>query len=395
MLTRRAALGLFVSGAGIALLAACGPATQPAPAAPTTAPAPPPAQPAPTAPPAAAAPTAPKPAAAATSVSAATSAKPAAAQPKLGGTLRFAATADVPNLDGHQRSAALQDTVWMAYDRLIRYDENRKPQPMLAESWDVSSDCKQIKFNLRKGVQFHTGREFTSDDVKWNFSRVRDPKVGVRLSPRHRAAGSRPSRRPTRTPSSSSRSSRGRRCSTSSSTSTSSTRSRWKARTPRPSDRHRPVRPRRVGPGRALTFCQEQELLASGKPYLDGIVARAIEPKPVAGPARGRRHRPGADRSRRRLRAAEDRPRVSGDSAPLPGTFYEFGINHQAAVRQQAGATGAQLRHRPPALRDVADAGAGQAAGAVLELDEPGLRRGQERGGPVRSRQGAFAAARS
>ena len=112
MLTRRAALGLFVSGTGMALLAACGPATQPAPAAPTTAPAPPPA---PTAPPAAAAPTAPtapKPAAAATSVSAATSAKPAAGQPKLGGTLRFAATADVPNLDGHQRSAALQDTVW-------------------------------------------------------------------------------------------------------------------------------------------------------------------------------------------------------------------------------------------------------------------------------------------
>ena len=102
----------------------------------------------------------------------------AAAQPKTGGTLRFAATADVPNLDGHQRSAALTDTVWTAYDRLTQYDANGKVQPMLAESWDVTPDYKQVKFNLRKGVQFHTGRELTSDDVKWNILRVRDPKVG-------------------------------------------------------------------------------------------------------------------------------------------------------------------------------------------------------------------------
>jgi peptide/nickel transport system substrate-binding protein len=99
------------------------------------------------------------------------------AQPKTGGTLRFAATADVPNLDGHQRSAALTDTVWTAYDRLIQYDANGKVQPMMAETRDLSSDFKQIKFNLRKGVQFHTGRELTSDDVKWNILRARDPKV--------------------------------------------------------------------------------------------------------------------------------------------------------------------------------------------------------------------------
>ena len=62
---------------------------------------------------------------------------------------------------------------------------------MLAESWDVSTDFKQIKLNLRKGVQFHSGREFTSDDVKWNCSRVRDPKVGVGAARQHEQAGSR------------------------------------------------------------------------------------------------------------------------------------------------------------------------------------------------------------
>ena len=46
-----------------------------------------------------------------------------------------------------------------------------------AESWELSTDLSQIKLNLRRGVQFHTGREFTSDDVKWNMEWVRNPKI--------------------------------------------------------------------------------------------------------------------------------------------------------------------------------------------------------------------------
>ena len=48
---------------------------------------------------------------------------------------------------------------------------------MLAESWELSSDSRQIKLNLRKGVTWHSGREFTSDDVKWNMEWVRNPKI--------------------------------------------------------------------------------------------------------------------------------------------------------------------------------------------------------------------------
>jgi peptide/nickel transport system substrate-binding protein len=166
--------------AGSAVLAACGVAPQvaaptaaPKPAAaPTTAAAAPPATAA--APPAAAAGAAPT----ATVAVAAAPAPTPSAQHKTGGMLRFASTADIPNLDGHQRSATLTDTTWTAYDRLTQYDANGKVQPMLAESWDVTPDYKQVKFKLRNGVQFHTGRELTSDDVKWNILRVRDPKVG-------------------------------------------------------------------------------------------------------------------------------------------------------------------------------------------------------------------------
>src|SRR5437867_3727658 len=47
-------------------------------------------------------------------------------------------------------------------------------QPELAERWEVSQDARNFTFYLRKGAKFQdqppvNGREFTADDVKWNF----------------------------------------------------------------------------------------------------------------------------------------------------------------------------------------------------------------------------------
>jgi peptide/nickel transport system substrate-binding protein len=186
-LSRRAALGLFTGGAGVLLAAACGPSGQSAPAA-TAVPPAATAAPKPTA--AAAAPTqaagaaptaAPTPAPVATTPAAAAAAptsNPSGAQPKPGGTLRVGVPQDIVTLDGIVRGGTPYESIWLIYDRLVTYDNKLTPMPMLAESWDVSTDYSQIKLNLRKGVQWHTGREFTSDDVQWNFVRVQDPKAG-------------------------------------------------------------------------------------------------------------------------------------------------------------------------------------------------------------------------
>ncbi|MBV9601129.1 MAG: ABC transporter substrate-binding protein [Chloroflexi bacterium] len=161
--TRREAFGWVALTAVGSLLAACAP------------PAPSPPQAAPTAPPAAtqaatAAPTsAPAPAS--------TTTANAAGTPKSGGTLQVGMIGDLGTIDGHQVTQATVNVSFLGYDRLIDYDDKLTPIPMLAESWDVSSDLTQFKLNLRKGVQFHSGREFTSDDVKYNMLRVRDPKV--------------------------------------------------------------------------------------------------------------------------------------------------------------------------------------------------------------------------
>ncbi len=169
-LTRRAAVRLLGSAAATvaALAAACSaPASPAAPTAPPPTPVPP--QPTRSAATVAAPTSAPAPAAAG-------SAGSTAAQPKTGGTLRQGYVGDLIGLDGHNRSG--NDGIWFVYDRLTAYDDQHTPTPMLAESWDISPDARQYTFHLRKGVQFHNGRELTSDDVKYNIQRTADPKNG-------------------------------------------------------------------------------------------------------------------------------------------------------------------------------------------------------------------------
>jgi peptide/nickel transport system substrate-binding protein len=86
---------------------------------------------------------------------------------------------DFISLEPQYNQQTTSEHLWLAFDRLIDYDLQFKPQPMLAESWDLASDATQIKLNLQKGVQFHSGRELTSDDVKYSLLRGRDPKVGA------------------------------------------------------------------------------------------------------------------------------------------------------------------------------------------------------------------------
>jgi peptide/nickel transport system substrate-binding protein len=105
--------------------------------------------------------------------------------PRRGGTLRFGNIGDFQSLEGQTIGAnGAGDQLYGVWDRLIVTDSNKQLQPMLAESWEISDDSRQIKFNLRKGVLFHTGRELTSDDVKFSLQRIQDPKIGSVLTGR-------------------------------------------------------------------------------------------------------------------------------------------------------------------------------------------------------------------
>ena len=186
-LSRRAALAVMAIGTGATLASACGvgpAAPQQAAPAPSAEPATIQAAAAAAQPTAAAVPpttltTGPASTLPATTLPAQSKPTPSAPT-RSGGTLRIGILGDIPSLDPHQLTPPVPDVTFSVWDRLLEYDPQLMPQPLLAESWDMSSDGKQIKLTLRQGVQFHTGREMTSDDVKWTFTRLRtDPVVAV------------------------------------------------------------------------------------------------------------------------------------------------------------------------------------------------------------------------
>jgi peptide/nickel transport system substrate-binding protein len=50
--------------------------------------------------------------------------------------------------------------------------------PRLAESWSISEVELTWTFNLRKGVKFHNGQDFTSADVVYTYNRLMDVNLG-------------------------------------------------------------------------------------------------------------------------------------------------------------------------------------------------------------------------
>src|SRR6185312_14936451 len=64
----------------------------------------------------------------------------------------------------------------LIYDTLFGMDENRRAQPQMIETWNVSDDRKTYTFTLRGGQKFHDGQDVTSADVVASIRRwaVRD-----------------------------------------------------------------------------------------------------------------------------------------------------------------------------------------------------------------------------
>lgn len=60
------------------------------------------------------------------------------------------------------------------FQALVEQDATQAPQPQLAESWEAVDDTTW-RFELREGVTFHDGSEFTARDVIYSVCRI--PKV--------------------------------------------------------------------------------------------------------------------------------------------------------------------------------------------------------------------------
>src|SRR5262245_41125021 len=60
----------------------------------------------------------------------------------------------------------------LLYDGLLTLDDSLRPQPALAERWEVEDGGARYRFHLRRGVRWHDGQPFTSADVQFTFDSV-------------------------------------------------------------------------------------------------------------------------------------------------------------------------------------------------------------------------------
>lgn len=70
------------------------------------------------------------------------------------------------------------------YDALVVLAPDGTPQPALAESWERSADGLTVRFTLKQGAKFHSGRAITSDDVAFTIKRYLTEEVGANLMER-------------------------------------------------------------------------------------------------------------------------------------------------------------------------------------------------------------------
>lgn len=96
----------------------------------------------------------------------------AALAPVSANTLRFAEVNEINSMDPHAaRDDFTLSLLNNVYEGLVRWNQDLKLEPALAQSWEIISDT-EWRFHLRPGVTFHNGNPFTADDVIFSYERA-------------------------------------------------------------------------------------------------------------------------------------------------------------------------------------------------------------------------------
>ncbi|WP_261167266.1 ABC transporter substrate-binding protein [Microbacterium sp. Marseille-Q6965] len=97
-------------------------------------------------------------------------------------TLRIGLSGGVNTLDPHNTASVGSDlsVIGSIYSALVHRTPDGEMVPDAAESWE-QVDALTWTFELDPDVTFSNGDPLTADDVVWNFERVQDPDLALRL----------------------------------------------------------------------------------------------------------------------------------------------------------------------------------------------------------------------
>ena len=96
-------------------------------------------------------------------------------------TLRWARAGDSLTLDPHAQNEGPTHTLaHQIYEPLLQRDMSGEIIPALATDWAVTDDENVWRFDLRQGVTFHGGQDFTADDVVFSFERAKTPTSAMK-----------------------------------------------------------------------------------------------------------------------------------------------------------------------------------------------------------------------
>lgn len=76
-------------------------------------------------------------------------------------------------------NSTVDEVVIPAYETLVEYNEKSEIVGLLASSWEVSADGREISVELEDGPIFHDGTALTANDVKYTLDRIKSIGIGV------------------------------------------------------------------------------------------------------------------------------------------------------------------------------------------------------------------------
>jgi peptide/nickel transport system substrate-binding protein len=96
-------------------------------------------------------------------------------------TLRWSSQGDYVTADPHAQNELLTNSInGQVYEPLVTRGKQLEILPALAASWKQTSPTVWV-FNLRKGVKWHDGSDFTADDVVFSIKRLQGETSNFRV----------------------------------------------------------------------------------------------------------------------------------------------------------------------------------------------------------------------